>query len=624
MKMTTQQHLAVMHGDGPLMVLAGPGSGKTFVITHRIAYLIHSHHVPAHQILVVTFSKAAAMEMEERFKQLSDETPSRNVTFGTFHSVFFSIIRRAYGYHGSQVATQEDKERLMQGIILELGLNTEDRLGLSSDLLDEISLVKEERIPLEHYYAISCSSDIFKEVYKRYEDGLAKLHKIDFDDMLLMTYELLVQREDIRQSLEQQYRYILVDEFQDINPLQYEILKRIAGKDANLTIVGDDDQSIYRFRGAKPEIMLNFPKDFPTVKQVVLDVNFRSTTEIVYASLKLIRHNVHRFQKDVHSHRGDGKKVSIYKFQSRITENKAIIEDIKEYIRIGVNIDEIAILYRMNNQPGILTEMLMEHQIPFVIKDMLSNIYEHWIAKDVIAYFHLATGTGRRADLIRIINKPLRYIKREALSKRGAGIKDLLEYYKNKPYMKETILEMKHCIHTLSTLKPATAIRFLRGAIGYDEYLRSYAKERDLDEEELFNVLGELEHSAGNFTNVADWFSHMADYKQNLEEQYKNQKGKREEEAQGIRLMTFHASKGLEYRIVYILDANEGITPHRKAKSKEELEEERRMFYVAMTRAKDKLNICSTGLDFHKKMEVSGFVKELIQNDTNQFQYQKE
>lgn len=627
MEMTTQQKTAVTHGDGPLMVLAGPGSGKTFVITHRIAHLIRFMQVPPNQILVVTFSKAAAVEMEERFLRLcgeSDINVSSNVHFGTFHSVFFSIIRRAYGYHGSQVATETDKLNLMREILKEMSLNTEDDQSQCFDLLNEISVVKEERISLDYYYAISCSSDIFKEIYRKYESGLAKLKKIDFDDMLLMTYDLLSQREDIRESLEKQFAYILVDEFQDINKLQYEIVKLLAGKRANLTIVGDDDQSIYRFRGARPEIMLNFPKDYPKVKQVVLDVNFRSTNEIVYAASKLIKNNVHRFHKEVLSHRGDGKKVSIYKFNSRITENKAIIEDIKEYLRIGINIDEIAVLYRTNIQPRILTEMLMEHQIDFVIKDNIPNIYEHWISKDIIAYMKLATGSGKRGELLRIMNKPLRYIKRDALSARGADIDDILDYYKDKPYMKETVLELRHCIKTISTLKPSTAISFIRGAVGYDDYLHSYADERDLDEEELFNVLGELQHSAGNFSTIPEWFSHISDYKRNLEEQYKAQGIHKEEDTHGIRLMTFHASKGLEYSIVYILDANEGVTPHRKAKTKEELEEERRMFYVAMTRARDRLNICSTTSGFHKKTEISGFVKELISNDSNIYRCQKE
>ncbi len=627
MEMTKQQRIAVTHGDGPLMVLAGPGSGKTFVIIRRIAYLICEKEIDPNRILVVTFSKAAASEMEERFQKLCEEKKmewNKGVTFGTFHSVFFSIIRRAYGYHGSQVAGEEEKIHLMRGIVSELGLDTEDNAALPYDLLNEISVVKEERISLEYYYALSCSSDMFKEIYQRYESGLAKLKKIDFDDMLLMTYELLSQREDIRKSLENRFRYILVDEFQDINKLQYEVLKLLAGEKANLTIVGDDDQSIYRFRGARPEIMLNFSEDYPKVRQVVLDVNFRSTNEIIYAARKLIQNNVRRFQKDIVSHRGDGKKVSIYKFRSRLAEYRAIVEDIKGYIRLGMNIDDIAVLYRTNMQPGILTEMLMEHQIEFVIKDHIPNIYEHWISKDILAYMKLAAGSGKRGELLRIMNRPLRYIKRESLSAKGAGLDDILEYYKEKPYMKETVQELKHCIKTIATLKPATAIRFIRGAVGYDDYVRDYAKERELDEEELFGILGELEHSAGNFSTVSDWFSHISEYRRKLEEQYKAQRNRKEEEAHGVRLMTFHASKGLEYRIVYIMDANEGVTPHRKAKSGEELAEERRMFYVAMTRAKDRLNICSAAFGFHRKTEVSEFVKELISKDSNKYRYKEE
>lgn len=606
------------------MVLAGPGSGKTFVITRRILHLIQECNVPANQILVVTFSKAAATEMAERFYVLCEEASiceSTQVNFGTFHSVFFSIIRRAYGYHGNQVATEDDKLKLIRKIVSDLGLNTEENATLCSDLLNEISVVKEERLQMEYYYPISCSSDAFKEIYKLYEDGLAKLKKIDFDDMLLMTYDLLSQREDILQSLTNHYRYILVDEFQDINRLQYEIIQLLAGERANLTIVGDDDQSIYRFRGARPEIMLNFAKDYPKVKSITLDMNFRSTNEIVYASLKLIQNNVQRFDKRLSAYRGDGKKVCIYQFHSQITENKAIIEDIKEYIKMGQNIDEIAILYRTNTQPRLLTQLLMEYNIDFVMKDNIPNIYEHWIAKDILAYMKLAMGSGGRREWLRIINKPVRYIKREALSSRGGNIDDVIAYYKDKPYMKEAALELKHCIKTISTLKPSTALKFIKGAVGYEEFLRNYADEKGIDVDELLSVLGELEHSVSQCQSIEEWFSHIEEYKVNLEEQYKLQRAKSEEEVHGVRLMTFHASKGLEYDVVYILDANEGVTPHRKAKSKEDLEEERRMFYVAMTRARAKLNICSTTYGFHKKSEVSMFIKELTKNEANQYQF---
>lgn len=588
------------------MVLAGPGSGKTFVITHRVCHLIEKQNIRPENILVVTFSKAAAVEMRERFIKLMPDKQGERVTWGTFHSVYFHLLRTAYGYRGDQVITDAERYDVIRELMKKNQMESEDIAGLGTEILSEIAIVKQERMDILHYYAHSCPADLFRQIFVDYEKSISERKKIDFEDMLVMTYELLSQREDIRRACEKRYQYILVDEFQDINRMQYEIIQLIAGERANLTIVGDDDQSIYRFRGAKPEIMLGFAKDYPKVKKVLLDINFRSTTQIIEAAGKLIAHNKERFEKQITAARGNGRPVDVIRFKNVYQEVKSIIDDISDYVKAGHSLDDIAILYRTNLQPRLMTEMLMQYNIPFVMKDNIPNLYDHWIAKDIKSYLRLSIGMAKRGDLLRICNRPNRYIKREALQFSDGQIRDLFKYYEDKPYMIERIAQLKTNLRAIQNMRPGMAVRFIRKGIGYDEFLEEYAQYHGIEEDELFDILGELEQSADRSETILDWFSHMEEYKEKLAQT------KKQEEKIGVRLMTFHSSKGLEYKIVYMIDCNQGITPHRKAKAIEDMEEERRMFYVAMTRAKDRLYVYSADSSFHKKAELSDFVKEIL------------
>lgn len=600
------QREAVEFGAGPMMVLAGPGSGKTFVITHRVCHLIEKQNIRPENILVVTFSKAAAVEMRERFIKLMPDKQGERVTWGTFHSVYFHLLRTAYGYRGDQVITDAERYDVIRELMKKNQMESEDIAGLGTEILSEIAIVKQERMDILHYYAHSCPADLFRQIFVDYEKSISERKKIDFEDMLVMTYELLSQREDIRRACENRYQYILVDEFQDINRMQYEIIQLIAGERANLTIVGDDDQSIYRFRGAKPEIMLGFAKDYPKVKKVLLDINFRSTTQIIEAAGKLIAHNKERFEKQITAARGNGRPVDVIRFKNVYQEVKSIIDDISDYVKAGHSLDDIAILYRTNLQPRLMTEMLMQYNIPFVMKDNIPNLYDHWIAKDIKSYLRLSIGMAKRGDLLRICNRPNRYIKREALQFSDGQIRDLFKYYEDKPYMIERIAQLKTNLRAIQNMRPGMAVRFIRKGIGYDEFLEEYAQYHGIEEDELFDILGELEQSADRSETILDWFSHMEEYKEKLAQT------KKQEEKIGVRLMTFHSSKGLEYKIVYMIDCNQGITPHRKAKAIEDMEEERRMFYVAMTRAKDRLYVYSADSSFHKKAELSDFVKEIL------------
>ena len=601
---SSNQKKAIEHGEGPLMVLAGPGSGKTFVITHRIKYLIEGPGInPAH-ILVVTFSRAAAKEMKDRFEKLCKKSP---VTFGTFHSVFFNLLKTAYGFNSEQIASDELRYTLIKELIKRNSIENEDINTLAGNLLNEIALVKQDNISIKNYYSNSISSDTFKKIYSDYESELETRGKLDFEDMLSLTYELLSERSDILKAVQNRYRYILVDEFQDINFLQYNIIKLMAGEKQNITVVGDDDQSIYRFRGARPEIMLGFERDFRNVKKVFLDINFRSSTQIVNASTKLISFNSKRFPKSFKAKNGDGAPVSLIEFKNPFLEVNSIIKDIKDYIKSGQDINNIAVLYRTNLSPRLLIERLMRNNIPFTIRDAIPNLFDHWVAKDIISYIKLAINIGDKSDLLRISNKPNRYISRDSLSSSRANIETLFDYYDDKSYMIKRIVELREHLRTIKNLKPATALRYIRNVVGYDEYIEEYCDMNGVESDDCYSILGDLENSAAEYNNFNDWFVHMDEYKDELIEARK----KSNENDKGVRLMTFHSSKGLEFDIVYIIDVNEGSVPYKKAKGVDEIEEERRMFYVAMTRARKKLFICYCVENFGKSIGKSDFVIEL-------------
>ena len=601
---SSNQKKAIEHGAGPLMVLAGPGSGKTFVITHRIKYLIEGSGISPAHILVVTFSRAAAKEMKDRFEKLQGKS---YVTFGTFHSVFFSILKTAYGFSAEQIASDELRYTLIKELIKKNEIVNEDINTLSGNLLNEIALIKQDNINIKNYYSNSIASDTFKKLYKEYEAELETRNKLDFEDMLSLTYELLSERKDILTAVQNRYQYILVDEFQDINFLQYNIIKLMAGKNQNITVVGDDDQSIYRFRGARPEIMLGFERDFKNVSKVFLDINFRSSTQIVDASTKLISFNSKRFPKTFTANNGSGAPVSVIEFKNPFAEVNTIVNDIKEYIKSGQDINNIAVLYRTNLSPRLLIERMMKNNIPFTIRDSIPNLFEHWVSKDIISYIKLAINSGNKSNLLRISNKPNRYISRDSLSSSKASIETLFDYYEDKSYMIKRIIELREHLRTIKNLKPATALRYIRNVVGYDEYIEEYCDMNGIESDDCYTVLGDLENSASEFNTFSDWFVHMEEYKEELIEARK----KSNEDDIGVRLMTFHSSKGLEFDIVYIIDVNEGSVPYKKAKGADELEEERRMFYVAMTRARHKLFICYCKENFGKSIGKSDFIVEL-------------
>lgn len=597
-----------MHRDGPMLVLAGPGSGKTAVITNRTRTLIEEFGISPREILVITFTKAAAQEMKERFLKMTQATHTA-VNFGTFHAVFFTILKYAYNFTAANIIREEDKGRFFTELIRKMELEIEDEKEFISNIMSEVSLVKSERMNIEYYYSMNCSEEAFQTIYQEYERFLRAKNWIDFDDMLLMCYELLVKREDILRIWQQKYRYILIDEFQDINQVQYDIVRLLAKPQDNLFIVGDDDQSIYRFRGAKPEIMLNFTKDYPNCKQVLLDYNFRSTPNIVTAALSVVRNNNNRFDKKISAIKKEADPVQVVTFQKVEEQNIKVVQEIMRLRKEGIRLSEIAVLFRTNTGARGLIDKLMEYNVPFRMKDSIPNIFEHWIARNIVAYMKIAMGNQQRELFLEVINRPKRYVTRDVFAESEVSIVALMKKYQDKPWMVERLEKLQYDLLMLRKMEPYAAIHYIRKAIGYDEYLEEYAKYRRIKVDELYDTIEELQESSKNYKTFDAWFDHMEEYKQELKEQMEQ---RNRYHVDSISLATMHSSKGLEYEAVFIVDANEGITPHRKAVLEEDMEEERRMFYVAMTRAKRLLYIYSAKERYNKEYTRSRFVGEML------------
>lgn len=626
------QMTALEHRDGPMMVLAGPGSGKTTVITHRIKRLLEAGVDPS-GILVITFTKAAAAEMKERFLTLAREEDERRkqagqkawglhrpqgagssleaagsrMSFGTFHSVFYHILKWAYRFPAGNVISGEEKRQYFKKFLDESGMEVEDEAEFISSIINEISYVKGERLDLKYYYSQNCPEEWFKKLYDGYDEMLEQTGKIDFDDMLVMCHELFTERKDILAAWQKKFKYILVDEFQDINLLQYQVVRMLALPENNLFIVGDDDQSIYRFRGAKPEIMLGFEKDFPGTERVLLGTNYRSAKEIVETSLRLIRHNKVRFEKKLEPFRGSGRPVDFRVFDNPGHEMDTVAQSIRAYHDAGYAWNEIAVLFRTGANSGLMAERLMGYNIPFQLRDVIPNLYSHWIAKDLFAYMEIAAGSRKRSDFYRIMNRPNRYFSRDAFDTPTVSFDRLKSFYQDRDWMEDRICDLEADLRAMSRLKPVAAVNYIRKVIGYDDYLRSYAEFRRMKPEELFETADKLAESAAEFETFEAWKEHAARY----EEELKKQSLEEIKEAKDrVTLSTMHSAKGLEYPVVFVVDVNEGIVPHHKAGLPADIEEERRLFYVALTRAKDRLHVAAVRERYHRKTDVSRFIGE--------------
>ena len=603
------QTQAIQHTDGPCLVLAGPGSGKTLTIVNRVKYLIEKQKVRPEEILVVTFTRFAAAEMKSRLCLVMGKR-DLPVTVGTFHGIYYGILKWAYRMNQENILSETEKYQILRGVINKERMEIFDEEDFIQDIAAEIGKVKNNRIPLEEFVSEKCSADAFRNIYRNYEQHRKQLKKIDFDDMLVLCYELFRSRPDVLAQWQKKFRYVLIDEFQDINRIQYDVIRMLAQPENNLFVVGDDDQAIYGFRGADSELMLGFGKDFPDAKQILLGMNYRSTANIVQNSLKLIENNVERYSKKLEANREGGSCLHIQEVKDPVEEAEYVLEEIQKCKENGIKEEEIAILFRVHTDARAVVEAMVERKIPFQMKEHLPNIYEHFIAKDIMAYFRLATGARNRQDFLQVMNRPKRYLGRDSVAGTKVSFEDMRKFYCDKDWMIDRIDQFEWDVKMLMKMAPYAAIQYIRKRIGYDDFLKEYAFTHQINRSDLNEVLAEIEEAAKAFTSVEEWFTHVEEYTETLRAKEKERNRPRP----GVRLMTIHASKGLEFKQVFLIEANEGRIPYQKAKTDKEIEEERRLFYVAMTRAKDFLKICYVKIKNGKEVTPSRFVDELLKS----------
>lgn len=605
-RFSESQRRAVTQSEGAALVLAGPGSGKTAVITGRIRYLIEDCHIAPEHILVITFTKAAAGEMRLRFQAMM-EGRRLPVQFGTFHAIFFSILKHAYHYRPNQIISPEFKYSFLREILSGYHLREDEEQDLMEKLLGEISAVKNERLDLEHYYAKCCGSAQFRDIFHAYEKKLRENRLIDFDDMLTLTYELLTQRPDHLRAWQEKFQYILVDEVQDMNRLQYEVLRMLAAPQDCLFLVGDDDQSIYQFRGARPELMRRFVSDYPGVRQLYLEENYRCGSDIVRISQNLISHNKNRFQKQIFAARSVTGTVIMQEYQSTLKENRAIIAKIREREAAGVPFSDMAVLFRTNRQSGYLLEKLMEEGIPFDAKEHVPLVYDHWIARDMLCYLKLAAGSRERGLFLQIMNRPVRYLSRDVLDEPQVDLDSWEAVYEEQPWIARRIAQLAEDLQVMSHMGPFAAMNYVRKGMGYEEFVIDFAREHGQSEQELIDVLDELQQSASGFQSLAQWQAHVEEYRARMQAEQK----KADAEHEGVQILTLHGAKGLEFDTVFLPQLLDGLLPYKKAVLDADIEEERRLFYVGMTRAKNVLVLTHSRTLYNKDATASGFLSEL-------------
>lgn len=601
---------AISHMDGPAMVLAGPGSGKTTVITHRIKNLIEKAEVRPENILVVTFTKAAAISMQKRFSTLMNGGKGQLVTFGTFHSVFYKILRKSRRYEATEILSERQKTDYIREIIGRYGISSNDISELSQNIINDIGNIKGNMLNAQEYEPSCCKKEDFIKVYNAYNLELKKDGKMDFDDILRECYLLLGENHTILEQWRELYKYILIDEFQDINRIQMNIIELLASPLNNIFVVGDDDQSIYGFRGARPEIMIEFKDYYPEAELIVLNVNYRSTQSIINVAGRVIENNKTRLDKCAHANNNKDFQPDIRKFRNQVEELKFVVSKIKEYENQGISLSEMAILVRNNSQIQEISSFLKNRKIEAESGKHRSNIYNGMVAKDILSYVRGALkfdGTYFNEDLIYVLNKPQRYISRQVVLSVNMNISAV-----RRIYSKNNIDSFLFHIEMIRKLPPQAALSYIRKGAGYEEYLRLYAIENNIPMSGLLKQLEQLVQECSKFNTLEQWINSI-DSAQNSEGQNFGKKSSGEGGTNNrINIMTMHSSKGLEFKAVFIVDANQGIIPTSKALRERDFEEERRLFYVAITRAIDYLNIYAVEERLGCPIEVSMFVEEML------------
>lgn len=642
MALDEAQQAAVNHFNGPAMILAGPGSGKTTVITNRVKYLTNECGVSPDKILVITFTKKAALEMKSRYLRLTEQRETA-VTFGTFHAVFFMILRNVKGYKAEDIVKTSEQREFVSMYLRAKGIVVRDHQAFAGDIISEIAKLKsgmeaKKESYLENYKPSGCEDELFKKLYMEYEDMLRLEHKVDFEDMLAAAYKLLSENEDILEVWQRRYEYVLIDEFQDSSKVQFSIVNMLCAVHRNIFVVGDDDQSIYGFRGAVPEVMRDFKEFYREAAVYRLNTNYRSTDTIVKAATAVINVNKQRFLKDLRAHNKImGAIIEVIEFKDIEAEGNYIAKAI-ERMRLnvaGANYgtesfaeakSSIAVLTRTNSGAAGIVKRLIKHGVEVDYKEKKRGVYGHWIAEDIKAFLRIALGENNRIDYIRIINKPSRHISRVFFTEE---IVDCSKVAYNMKLVGQDRLAREICLliddlQYAAELNTYGAFTYIRKKIGYERYLKQYAISQGIDESKLLQVLDKLQATAVHYGNIRQWLEtannlgdnlenekNVENEKNNLENVKNVENGENVEEGEKVEFLTMHSAKGLEFDTVFIPDVNEGVVPYDKAVSDEAVEEERRLFYVAMTRAKKKLVICYTKERYNRYVQPSRFLREL-------------
>lgn len=614
MKQPSQsQREAINHKDGPALLIAGPGSGKTFTIVQRIINLIEKENIPPNQILVLTFSKAAASQMHDRFKV---ESGNLDVHFGTFHSLAYFILKKSFSFKENNLISDFEKRRMLSQILKNHGL---DELCSTENLqfiIDSIS--KQKNSSNYNQISISLGTDdisdnILQSVLDEYFEFLKEKGKLDFDDMILRCIELLKNNNQILIQYQNQFKYILVDEFQDINIPQYDLVKLISYPDNNLMCVGDDDQAIYGFRGSTPGIMNIFDKDYPGNKHIYLTENYRSGENIVKLAENIISDNKIRFSKSYIPVNPSGKIYSVI-CETHISQNEYILSFLN-----GLSKEELAdtaILVRTNRDVSVYSKLLSQNRIRINQSQPKNiSIKDSFIFDDIRAYLKFIYEGQRRSDFILIMNKPERYIQRTAVSSDSVSFEALKQYYFQNKDMLQSLDTFFRLIKLASSLDITYALNIIRKNLGYEKYIRAVSKSEE-EYEQNMNILIKVTDLFKNYSktvSVEEYinstkFDNSSDSSSNSNSNSNTNPVEAGSLQYGVKVMTMHTSKGLEFENVIIPDANEGIIPE-KGVTGNELEESRRLFFVAVTRAKKCLCILATK---ERNRDISRFIKNKI------------
>ena len=603
MGFTEAQKRAIESKARAVLVVAGPGSGKTTVLTERLVYLL-KNGAEAKSCLLLSFTRASSKEMALRFAKrgIAGNSPH----FSTIHALCLSLLREVRGIEREGLVNLYEKMDWLSAYFLENGIAREEVEELLLNYGNQISYFKsiteEERM---HFLREEKNED-FLPLFQYYEKMRKLRGKLDFEDLLIEVLLELQKNTRIADSWKSRFSYILVDEFQDLSLIQYAILKALSEKGASLFVVGDEDQSIYGFRGASPDILFRFAGDFPDCERIFLADNFRSKEEIVLLSRRLIGKNKKRFQKPLSGRRGRGGKAKYFLLETGVEEAVLLAEHVESLLREGCPPEEIAVLCRSKMQITPLLPGFMERGIPIVIVEELSNVFQHFIGKDILAYLRLAKNKESSQELVQILSKPYRGLRREKILHKDSGLSDLKRAAKTLKEREETEKLEKH-LEALSKLNPKEAILFIRKEIGYEKYLEDFAKKKNKDFTEWWESFEEITAMSEGYPDLDAFFRFVTEFNRRALERRKP------EEEKGIRFMTYHSAKGLEFDEVFLPDCIEGIIPDGRAKKPEEIEEERRSFYVALTRARKGIHIYVTKTRYSKKVYPSRFIPELLE-----------